>query len=635
MSNLFPWRAPLRDDWFDQWSRVDGDIRAAAADQPVDAQALCLDLRRLTGQQLGDREQLKLEGSARRLAKIPALHRPFKKFRLGLIGNRTLSFLVNPLRVAGFSRGLLVDAVEAPFGAVERFAFDAPGLFGTEDLDAVVVILDMAAFARSSLLDDAGEEEAVDAATALLKRLADSARSQFGATTIIASIPAGAVRISSSDAAIAGCEARLATRINRAVALGAADRQWLMWDLADLAARIGRDTWCDPVRLHQAKTPFRIDLCPLVADHLCRILAAMVGQTCRALVLDLDNTVWGGVVGDDGVAGLRLGQNSPEGEAFVEFQRFALDLRNRGVVLAVCSKNSEALAREAFRVHPEMLIKESHIAVFQANWDDKASNILAISEALNLGLDALAFADDNPAERERVRQELPLVNVPEIGSDPAFFAQLIADSGAFEHLVLNADDLIRSQTYECAGRRAELKTRIGNYAEYLASLKMVLTVSRFDSMGRARITQLINKSNQFNLTTRRYNEEDVRHIEEDRESTLCWQARLDDNFGPQGIVSIVILRKSPSVWTIDTWLMSCRVLARGVESALMNLLMQEALAAGVAEVVGEYIPTSRNGLVADFYPRHGFVPVENCDGRMLFVARPAEWTPMTTFIAVK
>ena len=245
----------------------------------------------------------------------------------------------------------------------------------------------------------------------------------------------------------------------------------------------------------------------------------MKGKAARALVLDLDNTLWGGVIGDDGISGIRLGQNSAEGEAFIAFQHFILRLRERGIVLAVCSKNTDMVARDPFRNHPEMVLKEDHVAVFQANWNDKATNIRSIADKLDLGLESLAYIDDNPAERERVRQELPLLSTIEVGEDPSFFIERIAHSGLFDHLPLNSDDLARAQSYGGRAAVAEIRARVGNYDEYLTSLQMRMMIAPFDDVGRPRIVQLINKSNQFNLTTRRYNDEEVKRIQDGSKST--------------------------------------------------------------------------------------------------------------------
>ena len=627
----FPWRAPLSADWDARWTALDASVRGlehASAEAIMD---VCAGLRRLTSQQLGPREQFKLEATARHLLRSGATLAPLRKFRIGLIGNRTLSFLVNPLRAAGLSRGLLLDAVEAPYDSVAAFALGGCDAFADEKLDGAVLVLDENGFApREGVLDCAQEDAALASADAFLHQLADAVRERHSVQMMVATIPHPGARVASADLALGGSDARFIARLNAAIADGAMRGDWIVWDLANLAARVGLDTWFDPIRFHEAKTPFRVEMCPLAADHLSRVIAAMTGKTCRALILDLDNTLWGGVIGDDGLAGLVLGHGSPEGEAFLAFQRFVLDLRCRGIVLAVCSKNTDEIAREPFRSHPEMLLKEEHIAIFQANWEDKATNIKAIAEALALGLDSIAFADDNAAERERVRQELPLVSVPELGGDPAYFPARIADSGVFEHLVLNADDLGRAQSYENNARRAELHSRVGNYDEYLASLGMTMEVSRFDAVGRARIAQLINKSNQFNLTTRRYSEEDVRDFEDDRENILCWQARLSDAFGAHGTIAIVIVRKNAGVWTIDTWLQSCRVLKRGVEEALMNLLLERARAEGATRIDGEYIPTPRNQIVADFFARLGFE--EAGSGANRYVCNPAAFKPLKSFI---
>jgi FkbH-like protein len=636
---LMPWRRPLSADWAEQWQVADGEVRRLGSGATTAAvNGLPAILSGLAGQQLGVGEQLKLEGTARRLVRFAGDVAPLRKFRVGLIGNRTLSYLINPLRAAGLARGLLVDAVEAPYDAVANFAYTRAPLFSGTEVDAAVVVLDHATFVRpGEHLDRAAEDLAMESAEALLTRLASAVRGTLGATMILATIPPLIPRIASADLSIPGTEARFVAKLNSAIAEGAARGDWTLWDIAELATRVGTSNWFDPIRFYEAKTPFRIEICPLVADHLCRVIAAIAGKTCRALVLDLDNTLWGGVIGDDGLAGIRLGQNTPEGEAHLALQRFALDLRKRGIVLAVCSKNNDATAREPFKSHPEMLLREEHFAVFQANWEDKATNIQTIADTLNLGVEHLAFVDDNPAERARVRQSLPLVSVPEVGDDPAYFVSRICDSGIFEHVMLNKDDIGRAESYESNAKRVELRTKVGDYDQYLQSLAMVLTVDRFDAVGRQRIAQLINKSNQFNLTTRRYNEEDVRKFEEDRAGILCWQARLDDTFGNHGMIGVVIVRTASKIWSIDTWLMSCRVLGRGVEETLMNLLVEQARAAGVEEIRGEYMPTSRNSLVADLLPRLGFVavPSDKDGGVASYSCAPQSFVPLKGFIRVE
>ena len=293
-------------------------------------------------------------------------------------------------------------------------------------------------------------------------------------------------------------------------------------------------------------------------------------------MLDLDITVWGGVVGDVGMENIAIAEGDAVGEAFRSVQRFALELRERGVVLAVSSKNDDAVARRVFREHPDMLLRENHIAVFQANWKDKASNIKAISEELSLGLDAFVFLDDNPAERGIVRQMLPDVTVPELPADPAYYARTLAAAGYFESTVFSPEDRQRADYYERNAKRVALQKELGGLDEYLASLDMEITFSPFDAYGRDRIAQLINKSNQFNLTTKRYTPAEIAQLERDSD-VLALQIRLSDVFGDNGMISVVICRRADrAVWTIDTWLMSCRVLGRGVERMVLRELIARA-----------------------------------------------------------
>ncbi len=623
MDTHFPWKAPLAADWIRRAELVSARVRRLADGVPDEAFDLPIELRRLAWERLGIMEQLRLEKIARRLWPIRTHLGGLRPFRLGLVGNRTLAFLGSSLRAAGLARGLLVEPVEAPYDGAAALAFGTSRAFAGEHLDAVLLLLDAAAFAPPGvLLDEAAETTAMVAAQELLLGLVGGIRRRTAAPVIVSTLPRPPHAVSSVDIATYGSMQRFILLINQAIVAGAVQRGWLLWDLEGLAADVGHTRWFDPVRLHQAQLPFAVELSPVVADHLCRLLAALAGTTGRALVLDLDNTLWGGAIGDDGLAGIRLGGDSVEGEAYRAFQRCVLELRARGVVLAVCSKNEDAVAREPFRRHPDMLLRENHIALFQANRLDKATNIRAIAEVLNLGLESLVFVDDDDAERLRVRQALPLVAVPEMGADPAAYPYLLARSGLFEHLALNRDDLRRADSYEHIALKVAIRGEVANYSEYLRSLKMVLTVSRFDEIGRARVAQLGS----------RYNEEALRHMETDP-SLLCWQTHLADVHGAQGMIAVVIVRLEREEWTIDTWLQSCRFLERGVEQTLMNLLMAEARRSGVDRVIGEYVPTDRNGMVADFYERMGFraAPEGVASGRR-FVCSPIDYQPFEVHI---
>jgi FkbH-like protein len=295
-----------------------------------------------------------------------------------------------------------------------------------------------------------------------------------------------------------------------------------------------------------------------------------------------------------------------------------LELRERGIVLAVSSKNTDAVARRPFREHPEMLLREEHFAVFQANWLDKPANLEAIAKALNIGLDALVMLDDNPAERAQIRAALPMVAVPELPRDPSWFAWYLMAAGYFETVAYSSEDAGRADSYASDARRAEVMTGARDLGDYLGSLEMRIRFAPFDAKGRQRIAQLINKTNQFNLTTRRYSEADVEEMEKS-DSAFTLQVRLEDKFGDLGMIGVVICRADGGDrWDIDTWLMSCRVLGRRVEEAMLAEVVREARRYGIRQLIGTYMPTAKNAMVRDHYAKLGFVTVEESEAGCRF-----------------
>ncbi|MBI1406282.1 MAG: HAD-IIIC family phosphatase [Caulobacter sp.] len=585
----FFWRPERRPDWDAALKAAMAGIEAAAGSAIPPAALLAL--KGLAGERPGPLDSLKLGKAAARLALGKRGQSVFRPLRIALAGAANTSLLAADLPAAGLARGLLIEVVEAPFDTAPALAAGRITLPGEDDLDAVLVLAP-------------GDDPA---------QLAAGLRSRLGAAIILATtpVPAG---LASADLANGDSARRRILDGNIALADGAAEGGWQVWDLAGLAAEVGTSRFFDTARYLSARLPFAAEYSLLAADHLCRLLAAMAGVAGRALVLDLDNTVWGGVIGDDGLEGLVLGAGSPEGEAFVAIQRLALHLRTRGVVLAVCSKNTETVARRGF-AHPEMLLSLEDIAVFHADWSDKAAGMTAIAEALDLSPSALVLLDDNPAERAWVRQALPQAMVPELPADPAGYPAALIASGVFEHLPLTAEDAGRAASY--AARAVVARARSGgDYDAWLAGLDMTLTVAPFDAVGRGRIAQLIARSNQFNLTARRYNETEVAALEADP-AVLTWQARLSDRLADHGMIGVVIVRRVQGPdWVIDSWLMSCRVLERGVEQALMNRLIAEARAAGAETLTGRWIDSGRNGLVANFYDRMGFSKVADGEWRL-------------------
>jgi FkbH-like protein len=532
---------------------------------------------------------------------------PLTPFRLAVVGNVTTHFILPALIATAPRYGIALECMEGEFDQALQESLDpnsATNLFRPE---GVLVVNDY----RKSFLpvapeDKAAAAEAVAAALSHLETIRHGIRANSGATCIFQTLPPPVETLFGSlDAAMPGTLRSLIADFNRRLARSLFETGNLLLDLAGLAETVGLAQWHNPTLWNMAKLPFDNSYIPLYADHVCRLLGALLGKSRRCLVLDLDNTIWGGVIGDDGLEGIVLGQGNPTGEAHLRLQQAALELRSRGVILAISSKNADEIARRPFRQHPEMLLKEEHIAFFQANWNDKATNITAMAEELNLGLDSFVLVDDNPAERELVRRYLPQVAVPELPADPALYVRALAAGGYFESVNFSAEDRRRAAFYSDNARRLTLKQEAGDIDSYLKSLRMVITMQSFDEIGRARIVQLINKSNQYNLTTRRYTETEVRDVEMDPEACTL-QVRLTDRFGDNGMICVVICRKSGPAWEIDTWLMSCRVLGRKVESAVLQELVHAAEKHGVKKFLGRYVPTGRNALVEDHYVKLGF-----------------------------
>jgi FkbH-like protein len=530
----------------------------------------------------------------------------FTPFRLGIVSSHTMEYLASALPGTGLRHGLSIDAVLAGYGQAAQQLLDPASDFASHHLDGVLIAFDYRALGLDTVRLNAEEaEDAVSAAINHVASMADGVRNTIKATCILQTIvPPSDPVFGGFDARVPGSPRAMIERFNVRLLREVARENDLVVDAAFLAAKVGLDAWNDPRGWYKAKLPASLDATPLYADHICRLLGAARGKARKCLVLDLDNTLWGGVIGDDGVDGIALGQNSAVGEAHVALQRFLLDLRRRGIVLAVCSKNNDDTARIPFREHPEMVLKEDHIAVFIANWQDKANNLREIAATLNIGTDSLVFLDDNPVERAQVRLVLPEVAVPEIAEDPADYIGLLANAGYFEAIALSAEDLARADFYQANAERVSLQ-KVGNIEEYLLSLQMVATVSPFNAVGRVRIAQLINKSNQFNLTTRRYSESEVEAFEGDP-TKFCLQVRLADRFGDNGMISVIIFDIETDQWSCDTWLMSCRVLGRRVEELVLATVAQAAKQAGARRLAGTYLPTKKNALVSEHFAKLGF-----------------------------
>ncbi len=404
-------------------------------------------------------------------------------------------------------------------------------------------------------------------------------------------------------------------------------------DIEFLANRIGTLKSTDERTWFESKQPFSTDLMVFVAREVAQIVKGLKAPAKKVVVLDLDNTLWGGVVGDDGLEGIEIGTTSPRGEAFRHFQQYLLSLTERGILLAVCSKNDHEKAVEPFLKHPEMVLRLSNIVNFKANWNPKSENIKQIATELSLGVDSFVFVDDNPAEIEIVRQFVPDVTCICIGEDPSTFASQLQDSRLFELRAVTKEDVERVELYQKEAQRQVLQSTATDMDSYLTSLQMVAEVSGFSSVDVPRITQLINKSNQFNLTTVRRTESEVLTVANDS-NKQAFTVRLSDKFGAHGLIAIVIGSVEGELFVVDTWLMSCRVLKRQVEELTLNKIVALAKMRGCSKVVGVYKPTAKNGMVRDLYPTLGFAATESTEEFSKYVLEVDTYVPIETKIAV-
>jgi FkbH-like protein len=564
-------------------------------------------------------EDIDLEHLRRTLVKTRLRHGEstipgLRPLTLGCLSNGTSKLIAPALVSTALRYGIDLTTVEGGFDQALQDATSADSAIARAQPHGILVALDHRGLPGlgAGLSDD--EEGDVAAALAHMAMICRGLRQNTGATLYVQNVACPPCPLfGSQDGRVLGTLRRRIDRFNRDLNDLLTEYSGTLFDVDGLARTVGTAQWFDQSQWHAAKLPFAHDLVPLYADHVMRLVAGVGGASRKCLVLDLDNTLWGGVVGDDGLHGLVLGQGDAVGEAFVAVQQAAAWLRSRGVILAICSKNDADGARAAFAEHPDMVLRLDDIAVFQANWQDKATNLQAIARTLGIGTEALVLLDDSPAERELVRMTLPEVAVPELTADPADYPLLLLAAGYFESVSFTDEDRQRAGLYRANAVRAELAASATDMAAYLASLAMVVRLAPFDATGRARIAQLTQRSNQFNLTTRRYDEAAIQAFEL-RPDVFTLQVRLADRCGDNGMISIVICIQAGTEWIIDTWLMSCRVLKRRVEEAVLDVLASTGLSRGITRLTGHYVPTDRNAMVQGHYPSLGFAPGPAFDG---------------------
>ena len=536
--------------------------------------------------------------------------------KLAVVGDTATQFLCTAICGMGVERGYRIDLFEAEYNQVERQLLDTTSDLYQFDADFIVVFQSTHKLAEyHSMLSAEQQSMLADDRIGLLSSICENPVLS-GKKMIYFNYPEIEDTVFGSYAnKVESSFTYQVRKINyELMQLSQRCQNLFICDLAALQNKFGRDVMFAPNVYTSTEMILSMDILPYVASRVMDIVCAVKGQFKKCLILDLDNTVWGGVIGDDGMEGIQLGHGLGIGKAFTEFQMWVKKLKQRGIIICVASKNNEETAKEPFEKHPDMVLKLDDIAVFQANWETKVDNICTIQSILNIGFDSMVFLDDNPFERNIVRENIPGITVPELPEDPAGYLEYLYSLNLFETASYSNLDKDRTKQYQVEAKRVSLSKTFANEADFLKSLNMVSTVSGFTKFNTPRVAQLSQRSNQFNLRTVRYTDADIEALANDPE-VIDLSFTLEDRFGDNGLIAVAIMKPADrqnvagggnKALFVDTWFMSCRVLKRGMENFTLNQMVQAARVAGYKYIIGEYLPTPKNAMVKDHYSNLGF-----------------------------
>ena len=539
--------------------------------------------------------------------------------KVSLLGDTATQFLATAIKGEGIERGYNIDLFEAEYNQVERQVLDPTSDLYVHDAKYTVVFQSTHKLLEQYSLKPASEWGALaDERINFIRTICEN----VGGNIIYFNYPEIEDTVFGSYANKVSSSFSYQLRKLNFELMNLAQQypNLFICDIAGIQNKFGRDFMFDSTVYVSTEMILSIDALPYVASRTLDIIASIEGKFKKCLILDLDNTVWGGVVGDDGWENIQVGHGLGIGKAFSEFQQWVKKLKNRGIIVCVCSKNDEDKAKEPFEKNPEMVLKLDDISVFVANWENKADNIRTIQSILNIGFDSMVFLDDNPFERNMVRENVPGVTVPELPEDPGEYLEYLYTQNLFETASYSSADKDRTKQYQVEAQRVATAKKFTNEADFLKSLEMVSEVSGFTSFNTPRVAQLSQRSNQFNLRTVRYTEDQITAIENDPKQK-GFAFTLEDKFGDNGLIAVVILKeletlkssetlKPHEVLFIDTWFMSCRVLKRDMENFTLNKIVEYAKANGFKKIIGEYLPTPKNGMVAEHYTGLGFTKIE-------------------------
>ncbi len=537
----------------------------------------------------------------------------FKPVKLAILGDTSTQTLIRAIKGYGIEYGLDVDLYEADYDQIDLQVFNPESDLYQHDSDQVFLykssIKLLTKYYKKSI------EEKAHFADSVIEKLEEYIAVLSGrlkANIIIANfIELPDMVFNNYGNKVPHSWIFQIRKLNfKLMELAAAHENVFICDLSSVNNQLGRRESFDPQMYIRTAIASNLKFQPYIAQNLMDIIKTSVGKFKKCLILDLDNTTWGGIIGDDGVEGIQIGSLGA-GKAFTELQLWAKNLKDRGIILCICSKNTDHIAREPFKSHPDMVLRLEDIAVFVANWENKADNIRHIQAVLNIGFDSMVFLDDNPFERNLVRQELSEVTVPELPEDPAEYIPYLQQFNLFETTSYSGLDKDRTKQYQVEAKRKKAQTSFASVGDYLKNLNMTAIVSPFDTFHTPRIAQLTQRSNQFNLRTIRYSEKDIKDLIESP-NHITMYISLEDKYGDYGLISLIVLEKQgEDQLFIDTWIMSCRVLKRDVEKFVLNEIVKIGVAENRSVIVGERLPTPKNVLVENHYKDLGFTEKDN------------------------
>lgn len=528
-----------------------------------------------------------------------------RQSRIAVLGSSTMNLFVSVLRALCLRDRIGTEIYEAPYGLIEQEIWDSQSGLARFRPDVVLLMMHWRDLHLESVTQDeqAWISRFVQERKEGWKRLSDS----FACHIIQSSFDYPA---SDAYGHLAGVLPGGRTRVIELLNLRLREEALPNVSILNMAAaqrQVGTRHWQDDVQWSRYRQHPSTEALPELAEAFMSHVRAVLGLSRKVLVCDLDNTLWKGVIGEDGLDGIGIGPGSPEGEAYLQLQGYMLDLKRRGILLAVCSKNNPEDARLPFLRHAHMALRLEDFAAFRANWEDKVTSLRAMARDLSLGLDSFVFLDDNPLEREWVRSQIPEVAIVELGSSPFHYLQELDRGHYFEALSLSGEDLARAEQYRVEAQRESIRASSDSLDDFLLKLQLEASVEAITEKNLPRVTQLVNKTNQFNVTTRRYTEAQVRELAAD---PLGWAGafQMSDRMGSYGLIGVLCCRPANggSTWEIDTWLMSCRTLGRQMEKFMFDRLLEAASMRRISRIVGVYRPTAKNGLVKELYDQMGF-----------------------------